>query len=144
MTPPARTGTDRAGDEVLVVLPEDLGAPNLARQVVRETLTRWQLPDLVEDAELATSELVTNACKHALPPVVLKLSRGDGQVRIDVSDMRPATVSLVLPAMSKDTDESGRGCGIIAAVSDHSGTDHPTGEGESTSSYAAWDVDPRP
>ena len=141
MTPTARTGTDRADDDVLVVLPDDLSAPNLARQVVRETLTRWQLPDLIDDAELAVSELVTNACKHARPPVVLRLVQRTGSVRVDVSDMRPATLTLVLPVVSRDSDESGRGRGIIAAVSDHSGTDYAVNVGESTSSYACWDVD---
>jgi anti-sigma regulatory factor (Ser/Thr protein kinase) len=140
MTPTASAGGERAGDDVVVVLPEDLGAPNLARKVIRETLTRWQRLELLDHAELAVSELVTNACKHALPPVVLRLSRTAGQVRIEVSDMRPATQSHVLPVVSQDSDESGRGLGIIAAVSDHSGTDHPTGAGESTSSYVSWDV----
>jgi anti-sigma regulatory factor (Ser/Thr protein kinase) len=142
MTPTARGSTDRAPDDVHVALPDDEGAPTIARRVVRETLTEWELPDLIDDAELAVSELVTNAFKHARPPVTLKVSQRDCTVRIDVTDRRPATLSRVLPVVSEDCDESGRGRGIIAAVSDRSGTDHPTGEGESTSSYASWDVDP--
>jgi anti-sigma regulatory factor (Ser/Thr protein kinase) len=142
MTPTARGFTDRAADDVLVTLPDDEGAPTVARRVVRETLTEWELPDLIDDAALAVSELVTNAFKHAKPPVTLRVSQRDCTVRIDVTDMRPATTSLVVPVMSEDCDESGRGRGIIAAVSDRSGTDHPTGEGESTSAYATWDVDP--
>ena len=142
MTPPERTDGDPAGSDVVVTLPDDAGAPRQARQVVRETLTRWCLPDLIDNAELAVSELVTNAYRHALPPVVLSLTQCADEVRVSVSDMRPATVSLVLPLASKDTDESGRGRGIIAAVSDRSGTDETAAGDASTSSFASWDVDP--
>jgi hypothetical protein len=61
-------------------------------------------------------------------------------VQIDVSDTRPAIISVEWPVISEPTDESGRGRGIIAAVSDHSGTDESGPRGKS--SYASWDVDP--
>ena len=141
MTTPERPDSGRAGADVLVALPDDASAPGLAREVVRETLTRWGLTHLIDDAELAVSELVTNAVQHALPPVVLRLTQGADVVRVDVSDMRPATLSLVLP-VSNDADESGRGRGIVAAVSDHSGTSDTPGDGPGTSSFASWDVDP--
>ncbi len=141
MRPTARSSEDRADDDVEIALPDDPSAPTLARSVVRETLTRWGLPELIDNAELAVSELVTNAYKHALPPVSLRLSQRACIVRMDVSDMRPATETVELPIPSEDCDESGRGRGIIAAVSDHSGTEQPTGAGQSTSSYASWDVE---
>ena len=144
MTPPARTPADCADDDVRVELPDDASAPGLAREAVRETLTRWCLPELYDDVELAVSELVTNAFKHARPPVVLQLRQRSGKVRIDVSDMRPATISVELPIMSKDSDESGRGRGIVAAVSDESGTDHSADGGPGASAYASWDVDQPP
>ena len=143
MTPSALTGSGCAADDVLVALPDDTSAPALARDVVRKTLTRWRLQELCDDAALAVSELVTNAFKHALPPVLLRLSRRPGKVRVEVSDMRPAVLSLVLPVESKDSDESGRGRGIIAAVSDESGTDPAADGGQGASSYASWDVDPQ-
>lgn len=144
MTSEVRTDEDPAcDDDVSVDLPDDATAPTLARQVVRETLARWGLPELVDDAELAVSELVTNSFKHALPPVVLSLCRRPGSVRIDVSDMRPMTVSCELPLASQDTDESGRGRGIIEAVSHHSGTEDTEGPGDGKSSYASWDVEPQ-
>jgi anti-sigma regulatory factor (Ser/Thr protein kinase) len=141
MGPAEQTATGRAGDDVLVDLPDDVRAAGLAREVVRETLSRWGVPELIDDAELAVSELVTNAFKHALPPVTLRLTQCPEEVRVAVTDMRPATLSLVLP-VSKDSDESGRGRGIIDAVSDHSGTDHGSGGEPGTSSFASWDVDP--
>lgn len=144
MTSSAPTHGGRPGDDVAIALPDDMSAPGLARKVVRATLSRWHLQELSDDAALAVSELVTNAFKHALPPVVLSVTRRPGKVRIAVSDMRPATASLVLPVQSKDSDESGRGRGIIAAVSDESGTDHAADGGEGASSYASWDIDPLP
>lgn len=112
-----------------------------ARDVVRTTFLRWNLSVLVDDALLAVSELVTNAFKHGRPPVQLRLCQTEGRVRIDVSDTRPATASVDWPLLvSQDSDESGRGRGIVDAVSDHSGTDQRSRDGKS--SYAAWDVDP--
>lgn len=142
MATQARTRKDRASDDVSVTLPDDATGPRVARRVVRDTLVGWSLPALVDDAALAVSELVTNAFRHGLPPVTLRLRRRPGCVRMDVRDTRPATTSCELPVMSQDTDESGRGRSIIEAVSDHSGTDQATDDTEGKSSYASWDVDP--
>lgn len=138
MTPPARTLQERANGRVVVELSDDEGSPGHARKVVRETFSRWGLAALLDDAELAVSELVTNAIKHGLPPVVLTLCQTRGCVRMDVSDTRPATASREWP-VSRDTDESGRGRAIVEAVSDQSGTDLRSGPGKS--SFASWDVD---
>lgn len=119
-------------------MPDSDSAPGQARRVVREAFSRWKLTILIDDAELAVSELVTNAFKHGLPPVTLTLCQREGRVRVDVSDARPATTTLEWPSL--DTDESGRGRGIIEAVSDRSGTDESTAAGKT--SYAGWDVDP--
>jgi anti-sigma regulatory factor (Ser/Thr protein kinase) len=140
MSPVARTPEERANEAVVVELPNDSSAAGQARKVVREALTRWGLGVLLDDVELAVSELVTNAFKHGLPPVQLTLLQTAGTVRVDVSDTRPATTSVEWPVVSLDSDESGRGRGIVEAVSDRSGTDVTSGEGKS--SYAAWNVDP--
>jgi anti-sigma regulatory factor (Ser/Thr protein kinase) len=123
----------------VVDMPNRDTAPGQARRVVREAFSRWSLTVLIDDAELAVSELVTNAFKHGLPPVTLTLCQSAGRVRVDVSDARPATTTLEWPA-SLDTDESGRGRRIIEAVSDRSGTDEIAADGKT--SYASWDVDP--
>jgi serine phosphatase RsbU (regulator of sigma subunit)/anti-sigma regulatory factor (Ser/Thr protein kinase) len=47
-------------------LPANATAPSIARRFIRETLADWAAPvDLVERAELCTSELVTNAVIHS-------------------------------------------------------------------------------
>jgi anti-sigma regulatory factor (Ser/Thr protein kinase) len=141
MSDSARTVQERASEDVRTELPDDESAAGVARRAVGETFERWGLSVLVDDAVLAVSELVTNAFKHGVPPVVLELRQREGVVRVDVSDTRPATNSVEWPVVvSLDSDESGRGRGIIQAVSDHSGTERNTDEG--TSDYASWDVDP--
>ncbi|MGW0734746.1 ATP-binding protein [Streptomyces sp. NPDC002851] len=102
--------------------PEGLAA---VRRHAAEVLRQWQLPpDRADDALLVTSELLTNAVAHALPPASLRLSRqgvDDRAVRIEVTDAGPA------PAGSQNgsrlpPEESGRGSVIIAALSARSGT----------------------
>jgi anti-sigma regulatory factor (Ser/Thr protein kinase) len=137
-----RTAEERANDDVTVRLPDDASSPRLAREAVRTALARWGLPELFDDVELAVSELVTNAIKHGLPPVILSLRQRAGSMRIAVSDMRPATVTRDLPLPSLDTDESGRGRSIVDAVSDHSGSESTSGDGGGKSVFASWDVDP--
>ena len=141
MSDTGRTPEQKAGEQIEVELPMGDSAAGQARDAVRESFARWGLDVLVDDVVLAVSELVTNAVKHGLPPVRLTISQSAGRVRIDVSDMRPATDGLEWPVVaSEDSAESGRGRRIVEAVSDRSGTDVADGEGKS--SYASWDVDP--
>lgn len=127
---------------VSTALPDDPSGAGRARTLVRETLTAWGLSSLTEDAELAVTELVSNAYRHGLPPVVLLLRRNALTIRIDVSDARPATRGRELPIVSLDTDESGRGWSIVEAVSDRCGTDE-LGRGlAGKTSYASWDCAP--
>lgn len=117
-------------------LPNDPTAPGVARQTVRRTLTSWHLPALVDNAVLAVSELVTNAVRHGLPPLGLRLSKRASQVRMDVSDARAD--GLPTAGRSADDDESGRGLSIIKAVSDQSGSEHIPGDGKNV--FASWDL----
>ena len=118
-------------------LPDDAGAPGQARRVVREALTEWGLAHLVDDAELVVSELVTNAWRHGLPPVLLELRHSGTALRLDVTDRRPATARRELVVASQD-DESGRGQGIVTAASDDDGVDVSPTAGKRV--YASWDT----
>jgi anti-sigma regulatory factor (Ser/Thr protein kinase) len=67
-----------------------------ARRFVRDTLQTWQLAgqsasqdDLVDDAVLLTSELVTNAVVHAGTPVQVTCRLADGAVEVVVLDRHP-------------------------------------------------------
>lgn len=104
-------------------IPEAVSA---VRRRVRTVLADWNLaPEVAEDALLVISEMITNAVVHALPPAALRLSRigADGHcaLRVEVTDAGPAPTGG-LPAGGCDTDEHGRGLGIVSAVSAQCGT----------------------
>ena len=113
-------------------LPPVAGAVPAVRRRVRAVLAYWQVsPEIVEDALLMVSELVTNAIVHALPPAMLRLSwvRVDelSTLRVEVTDTGPA-----LPAgrhrMGIDPDEHGRGETIVHALATRHGIRvHPGG-----------------
>ena len=60
-----------------------------ARAFVAATLRRWDLEALVVDAELLTSELVTNAVLHARSDVTVSVAVADGTAEIGVTDASP-------------------------------------------------------
>jgi anti-sigma regulatory factor (Ser/Thr protein kinase) len=75
--------------------------------------------DLAECAELAVSELVTNALLHAEPPLVVRLGGTPSHPRIEVSD---GSVKPPAPNAKMIDDEEllstvGRGLGLVAMCS---------------------------
>lgn len=77
------------GDTVEVRQPNDGTAAKKARNSVRDTLTRWRLPLIIDACVLAVSEIVTNALRHGRPPVDMLLRRRARDVRRDVHDSDP-------------------------------------------------------
>jgi anti-sigma regulatory factor (Ser/Thr protein kinase) len=141
MTSRARRVPEPPPRRVIELLGHDATAPSRARRLVRETLDRWQLGSIAEDAELATSELVTNALLYGLPPVVLELTRSTRTLRLSVSDARPVTDAGVLRVADSRDDESGRGLDIVRSVCNDSGVEETDVVGKSV--FASWHV-PRP
>jgi serine phosphatase RsbU (regulator of sigma subunit)/anti-sigma regulatory factor (Ser/Thr protein kinase) len=92
-----------------------------ARRFVRNTLTSWGLSergDLVADAVLLASELVTNAIVHAGTPVQLTCRRDGANVEVSVLDRHPARVIPDPPGTAAEVDRpSGRGLLLPAALS---------------------------
>jgi CheY-like chemotaxis protein/anti-sigma regulatory factor (Ser/Thr protein kinase) len=84
-----------------------------ARQTVRRLLAGWGLGALVDDAELCTSELATNAVVHAHSPLLLIVSRQRHGVRVEVEDESPGPVE---PGALGGAAESGRGLAIVDAL----------------------------
>jgi anti-sigma regulatory factor (Ser/Thr protein kinase) len=106
--------------------PEDI---RNARQFVREMLAAWGLPDLSDDAEMITAELVVNAIRHGLrtapPRTTSRAARGElsalrlcmlrrqGEIMmavVDPSDEAPQ------PRQADWGGESGRGLQIVGAL----------------------------
>ena len=94
-----------------------------AREFATNTLTSWGLHDLVDDATVIISELVTNAVRHGLPayaaaagdmPIKLTIVRQDRFVLCIVSDPSDQDPK-VRPA--DDVCENGRGLHVIEALS---------------------------
>ncbi|MEU9992942.1 ATP-binding protein [Streptomyces sp. NPDC048045] len=115
----------REAYEDICPMPPVAGAVSAARLRARVVLADWNVsPEIVEDALLVVSELLTNAIVHALPPAVLRLvwvrCDGLGTLRVEVSDAGPALAAgHSRPGI--DPDEHGRGEGIVHAVADSHG-----------------------
>ncbi|MFD6433116.1 ATP-binding protein [Streptomyces venezuelae] len=72
-------------------LPHDPRAPRIARMTSRAVLPVYGMAELVDVAELLTSELVTNAYRHSAGPAALRL-RGTADpygLRVSVWDTNP-------------------------------------------------------
>ena len=101
------------------------------RHRARTLLTHWDFsPEAIDEALLVISELATNAINHALPPAELGLSisETDGRriLHVEVTDAGPAPRPSPFPDRP-NSDESGRGLSIVAALSLRHGT-HSTPE----------------
>lgn len=110
----ATVGATQSHDEAALELPDDVLSVGEARSVVRDLLERWGYRDLVDDAELVVSELVTNAIVHAGSSCAVIVSRGEGSVRIEVEDHGPGLPDQQSPHWNA---EGGRGLMIVSALS---------------------------
>jgi serine phosphatase RsbU (regulator of sigma subunit)/anti-sigma regulatory factor (Ser/Thr protein kinase) len=92
-----------------------------ARRFIRNTLISWGLSgrdELVADAVLLASELVTNAIVHAGTPVRLTCRLDGANVEVSVLDRHPARVIPDPPGAAAEVDRpSGRGLLLPAALS---------------------------
>lgn len=112
-----------APDGAVCALRPTSASSGTARRFATETLNSWGLQDLVDDAAVIISELVTNAVRHGLPPYAA--AAGDLPIKLtlvrqgrfvvcivsDPSDQNPK----VRPA--DDVCENGRGLHVIEALS---------------------------
>ena len=102
-------------------------SPAIARHFVAGCLRRWGFAQRVDDAELLTSELVTNAVRHAGAPVVVRVGQEADGVIVAVQDPAPA---LPTPRPAGPEDVSGRGLAIVAAMAADWGVDPVPDDGK--------------
>ncbi|WNM30629.1 SpoIIE family protein phosphatase [Streptomyces sp. Li-HN-5-11] len=98
-----------------------------ARSFVRDTLQGWGFGDIVDDAVVLTSELVTNAVVHAGTAADVLCLRSDDGVRIEVSDRYPEReIPLQSSAvnMGSPDREGGRGLQLCAALAGRWGVEY--------------------
>jgi GAF domain-containing protein/anti-sigma regulatory factor (Ser/Thr protein kinase) len=114
------------GEPDVLPLGSSADAVPQARQYVSRRLSAENLSHFADDAELAVTELVTNALLHAAPPVSLRVTPADGHVRVEVRDG-----SRVAPVRGQADVASmtGRGLALVEALAVRWGVD-PTPAGK--------------
>ena len=70
--------------------------------------------EIVDDAALASAELLANAVQHGLPPVVVCVATADDGVRVEVQDSSPRLPMRLTPST---TNMTGRGLALVEALS---------------------------
>jgi anti-sigma regulatory factor (Ser/Thr protein kinase) len=121
MTTPAAPAPAR---EVHTDLPATARAPRQARLTIRSVLQAWGLATLASDAELLTSELVTNAAEHAHgDPIGLTIRQHTGPagqrgILCQITDTSP---DLPHQPPTCPGSERGRGLRIVTALATSSG-----------------------
>ncbi len=93
-----------------LVLPASSMSPAAAREWARHNGCREHALDVLDDALLLISELVTNAVRHSVPPILLAIECADTSLHVRARDGSP-----VLPARREVGIESegGRGMTLV-------------------------------
>lgn len=101
-------------------LPISREAPAAAREFLRQATCLEHHIEVLEDAVLLVSELVTNSVLHGGPPVVVAVDCDGEALRVRVRDG-----STALPArrQAQRVDEGGRGLELVANLSQDWGVD---------------------
>jgi PAS domain S-box-containing protein len=96
-----------------------------ARAQAARQLAAWGLEEAIFTTELIVSELLTNAIRHAEPPIQLRMIL-DRALSCEVSDGSSTTPHL---CCADSYDEGGRGLLIVSQLTERWGTRHtPTGK----------------
>jgi anti-sigma regulatory factor (Ser/Thr protein kinase) len=95
-------------------LPADPQGVSHARRFTTQTLIRWSLAHISDDAALLVGELATNALLHGGEPAELRLVADDQEVRVEVHDS-----SGLLPRARHygPTSTTGRGLRLVNSLS---------------------------
>jgi anti-sigma regulatory factor (Ser/Thr protein kinase) len=112
-----------------LTLTADPRSIRVARGFLASIARDLDLPtDTVSVAELALSEIVTNAVVHGLPPIVLQVAASPSRLEVSVSDASPAQPRADETRLDAT---GGRGLAIVAAVAGDWGCEpDPDGPGK--------------
>jgi anti-sigma regulatory factor (Ser/Thr protein kinase) len=113
-----------------VDLPAKEQAAATARRVLQQVLSSWGRAQLLEDAGIVASELVTNAVQHAANGGQLRLDveiDANGRLSIAVNDGSDQLPTLQEPVVDA---EAGRGLRIVAQLSSRWGVEPRPGRGK--------------
>ncbi|KOV38080.1 hypothetical protein ADK60_03060 [Streptomyces sp. XY431] len=119
--------TDLTGT-VTAAFAYEVKSAGLARELVKDTLLRWGLGDLVENAVLVASELMTNAiqtgCRRSITLTLEQI--GESAVRISVEDGSRYPPVFIKPGLPTNPDRlpaGGRGLVIVDGLCKRWGLD---------------------
>jgi anti-sigma regulatory factor (Ser/Thr protein kinase) len=117
--------SEKSTDELSTVFPSVAPSAASARRFVAAALRRWRCrDDFIELVLLLTSELVTNAFRHAGTETRVSVRLDDDCTRVEVRDVGGGEPEL----RPLDTDRvDGRGLQIVDALSDRWGYHSNTG-----------------
>ncbi len=101
-----------------ICLPHAASSPGLARAEVAEAAVRLGCTEISDELALVVSELVTNAVRHASPPVELEIEVSPDEVLVAVDDGSPGRPTSRAPA---DDAEGGRGLAMVDILSAETG-----------------------
>jgi anti-sigma regulatory factor (Ser/Thr protein kinase) len=111
--------TDHRPLSARIALPRSPASVGTARRFIEARTAAWSFPEPAgAQLVLIGSELVTNAVLHARTELTLTLELRDGRVRISVKDRSRAPATLRHYQADALT---GRGLGVVAALSDRWG-----------------------
>jgi anti-sigma regulatory factor (Ser/Thr protein kinase) len=116
----ARTHALAADRIVSRDVPAEPAVVACARADAARQLEAWGLAELTFPTELIVSELLTNAIRHAEPPIELRMILDDS-LSCEVSDASSAAPRL---RRADRYDEGGRGLLLVAQLADRWGSRH--------------------
>ena len=100
----------RSAPRHCIDLADSVRSPARARQAAAEMVSQLHLEPIGDELALVVSELVTNAVRHAEPPVRLEIQADDDRVTVAVADGSPGRP---VPKVAPDDAEGGRGLAMI-------------------------------
>ncbi|MFI6033248.1 SpoIIE family protein phosphatase [Streptomyces sp. NPDC051315] len=104
-------------------VPVDPSAVADIRSRATQQVEAWGFGELAMTTELIVSELVTNAIRHAEPPIRLRLLR-DSRLTCEVADASSTAPRL---RHARSTDEGGRGLFLVAQLAHRWGARYTSG-----------------
>ncbi|MFD8750761.1 ATP-binding protein [Kitasatospora sp. NPDC059577] len=107
--------TGRAPAPATAMLPYRADSASVARRLVREKLSEWELSELIDSAELIVSELVTNAVKTGcLAKMTVTIRRiTDRTVRVAVRDGSRVVPVVPVVMVAGEDEEGHRGLALV-------------------------------
>lgn len=105
----------------------DPASVRAAREFVEATLAAWDLDDLAEVAALCTSEVTTNAIRHARSAFRLSVEARASELVVEVEDRGDGEPSVLLPEFET---EGGRGMWMVTAMTARWGWEKLVGGGK--------------